>query len=160
MLSPETSANRSLCRLCVLACVLTCGYFAPAQNVRALVDPKELTRKTGPIAGQDVHVSLEVKYADNKIYNPATLNADAVKLRSYNGALVGPTIRVHPGDTLYVTLTNNLPKDDPSCPADIQDHDLPNCFNSTNLHTHGLHVSPAGNSDNVLLSIPPGTVFE
>jgi FtsP/CotA-like multicopper oxidase with cupredoxin domain len=26
-----------------------------------------------------------------------------------------------------------------------------------NLHTHGLHVSPKGNSDNVLLHMPPGT---
>ena len=25
-----------------------------------------------------------------------------------------------------------------------------------NLHTHGLHVSPSGNADNVLLSIPAG----
>src|SRR6185369_18063603 len=25
-----------------------------------------------------------------------------------------------------------------------------------NLHVHGLHVSPSGNSDNVLLDIPPG----
>jgi FtsP/CotA-like multicopper oxidase with cupredoxin domain len=33
------------------------------------------------------------------------------------------------------------------------------CFNTTNLHTHGLHVSPSGNSDNVLLSIAPQTQF-
>jgi FtsP/CotA-like multicopper oxidase with cupredoxin domain len=30
----------------------------------------------------------------------------------------------------------------------------------TNLHTHGLHVSPAGNSDNVLLDILPGETFD
>jgi FtsP/CotA-like multicopper oxidase with cupredoxin domain/peroxiredoxin len=29
-------------------------------------------------------------------------------------------------------------------------------FNTTNLHTHGLHVSPSGVSDNVLLQISPG----
>jgi FtsP/CotA-like multicopper oxidase with cupredoxin domain len=33
-------------------------------------------------------------------------------------------------------------------------------FNHTNLHTHGLHVSPAGNSDNVLLDIAPQTSFD
>ena len=37
--------------------------------------------------------------------------------------------------------------------------DLPHCFNGTNLHSHGLWVSPAGNSDNVLLSINPGKDF-
>ena len=25
-----------------------------------------------------------------------------------------------------------------------------------NLHTHGLHISPKGNADNVMLHIPPG----
>ncbi|MEO5781113.1 MAG: multicopper oxidase family protein, partial [Arthrobacter oryzae] len=29
----------------------------------------------------------------------------------------------------------------------------------TNLHVHGLHVSPEGNSDNVLVSVEPGTSF-
>jgi len=31
----------------------------------------------------------------------------------------------------------------------------PASFNTTNLHFHGLHVSPTGNSDNVLLDIVP-----
>ena len=33
------------------------------------------------------------------------------------------------------------------------------CFNTINLHTHGWHVSPSGNSDNVLLNIAPQTSF-
>ena len=49
----------------------------------------------------------------------------------------GPTLRVRPGDTLRVTLTNGLDE-------------------ATNLHTHGLSVSPNGNSDNVSLMIDPG----
>ena len=36
---------------------------------------------------------------------------------------------------------------------------FPAQFNVTNLHTHGLHVSPSGNSDNVFLNIPPQTSF-
>jgi FtsP/CotA-like multicopper oxidase with cupredoxin domain len=36
---------------------------------------------------------------------------------------------------------------------------LVGCFNTTNLHTHGLHLSPAGNGDNVLLNIAPQTKF-
>ena len=47
---------------------------------------------------------------------------------------VGPTIKVKPGDTLRVNLTNEL-------------------MDKTNLHTHGLHISPKENSDNVLLEI-------
>ena len=31
---------------------------------------------------------------------------------------------------------------------------------ATNLHVHGLHVSPQGNSDNALVSIAPGESFD
>ena len=47
---------------------------------------------------------------------------------------VGPTIKVKPGDTLRVNLRNEL-------------------MDKTNLHTHGLHISPKDNSDDVLLEI-------
>jgi FtsP/CotA-like multicopper oxidase with cupredoxin domain len=50
----------------------------------------------------------------------------------------GPTLQVNPGDTLRVRLENDL------------------VDQATNLHTHGLVIDPSGNSDNVLLSIPPG----
>jgi FtsP/CotA-like multicopper oxidase with cupredoxin domain len=33
--------------------------------------------------------------------------------------------------------------------------DRPHAWTSTNLHTHGLHVSPAGNADNIFIDIPP-----
>ena len=55
----------------------------------------------------------------------------------FNGTSPGPTLRVAPGDVLRVTLANDL------------DH-------TTNLHTHGLHVSPEGNSDNVFRMVEPG----
>ena len=54
---------------------------------------------------------------------------------TYNGSTPGPTLRVRPGDRLVITLENRL------------DHD-------TNLHTHGLHVSPA--VDDIFLMVPPG----
>jgi FtsP/CotA-like multicopper oxidase with cupredoxin domain len=41
----------------------------------------------------------------------------------YDATSPGPTLRVAPGDLLRIRLTNHL--------------DVP-----TNLHTHGLHVSP------------------
>ncbi len=58
-------------------------------------------------------------------------------LVSYNGLYIPPTLRVHPGDTIRLRLTNGLAE-------------------PTNLHTHGLTVSPRGNSDNVLLTVAPG----
>ncbi len=66
------------------------------------------------------------------------LNATAL---TYNGGIPGPTLFLRPGDLLRVTLDNQL-------------------SDTTNLHVHGLHVSPEGNSDNVLLAIEPGTAFD
>jgi FtsP/CotA-like multicopper oxidase with cupredoxin domain len=111
-------------------------------------------------------LDLNIVYTESSIYNPATGRADKVKLRSYTGAnmdprapYVAPTIEVNPGDTVRITLHNKLPPD-PSCVATGMDPDTPHCFNGTNLHSHGLWVSPTGNSDNVLLSINPGVNFQ
>jgi FtsP/CotA-like multicopper oxidase with cupredoxin domain len=95
--------------------------------------------------------------------DPQPQGLDPVELRSYGGCKSGPAIFVKPGDTLRVDLINKLEKDDPSClpnpPSGLGLPALVDCFNTTNLHTHGLHVSPAGNSDNVLLNIAPQTKF-
>lgn len=57
----------------------------------------------------------------------------------YNEMFNGPTFQVQPGDTLRVTLDNGT-----------DEH--------TNIHYHGLHVSPSGDGDNVLRMMDPGTV--
>jgi L-ascorbate oxidase len=112
---------------------------------------------------------LNIKYIDSQIYNPATSSKDKVHLRGYEGTstnpdspYVAPTIEIKPGDTVRISLNNQLPKDS-SC-LDQMDNiaqvDTPHCFNGTNLHSHGLWVSPTGNSDNVLLSINPGVSFQ
>jgi FtsP/CotA-like multicopper oxidase with cupredoxin domain len=61
-----------------------------------------------------------------------------------------------PGQTVRITLSNQLPAE--NCKQ--TDPNQPECFNTTNLHSHGLWVSPAGNSDNVLLNIKPGVDFQ
>lgn len=58
----------------------------------------------------------------------------------YNGGLPGPTLRIRPGDTLRIELVNRLEE-------------------PTNLHVHGLHVSPQDNGDNVFVVVEPGDSF-
>ena len=60
----------------------------------------------------------------------------------YNGSYVPPVLRARLGDTMRISFRNQLP-DDPS-----------------NLHFHGMSVSPRGNSDNVFLHVHPGELFE
>lgn len=88
--------------------------------------------------------------------------AKELTLRSYNGALMGPTLVARPGDTLRIRLINKLPTDarTPHCDQGHCDHNIPHNFNITNLHTHGLHVDPTGNSDNVFIRLGQGEHFD
>jgi FtsP/CotA-like multicopper oxidase with cupredoxin domain len=108
-------------------------------------------------------LDLKVDYATNIVIGCQT------SLKTYNGGIVGPTIRAKPGDTIHVRLINNLPDPGGTTPTPQQPtpvghggHDFN--FNITNLHTHGLHVSPQGpvvdgkvpfESDNVMIEIRP-----
>ena len=58
----------------------------------------------------------------------------------YNGSIPGPTLRLRAGDILRVALVNRLTE-------------------PTNLHAHGLAVSPAGNGDNPFVTVDPGQTF-
>ncbi|MGH6737025.1 MAG: multicopper oxidase family protein [Methyloceanibacter sp.] len=77
----------------------------------------------------------------------------------------GPTLQVMPGDTLIVHLDNAMTgltiSDfyDPAYTPKGEAVDIyPRQMGSSpfNLHTHGMHISPKGNADNVLLHIPGG----
>jgi FtsP/CotA-like multicopper oxidase with cupredoxin domain len=78
-------------------------------------------------------------------------------MRSYEGTIPGPTLRLQPGDALKIRFHNQLP---PSRDEDPRDEDLPNHLNSTNFHFHGAHVSPEGISDNVFRVFEPGQSYD
>jgi FtsP/CotA-like multicopper oxidase with cupredoxin domain len=63
-----------------------------------------------------------------------------VELLSYDGAFPGPALRARAGDIVRLEVENQI--------------DQP-----TNLHFHGLRVSPEGNADNPFVLIPPGGRF-
>ncbi|MCL6728981.1 multicopper oxidase family protein [Sphingomonas hankyongi] len=111
-------------------------------------------------AAAPLHYHFEVGRAPGKIYNPWTLQDDRVELRSFrgdgirDGDFVAPTIRVAPGQELAIDIANRLE------PCTAEQRATQTCFNDTNLHTHGLWISPSGHSDNVLVSIAPGEDFQ
>ena len=76
-----------------------------------------------------------------------------------------PTLQVFPGERLIVHFENGLTG------LTIRDYFIPQytakgqsvplypeqmTSSPINLHTHGAHISPKGNADNVMLHIPPG----
>ncbi|GAA2513989.1 hypothetical protein GCM10009859_12280 [Kocuria salsicia] len=94
---------------------------------RELVQPEVLSSRDGVL-----ELALEAAPAQVRI------GAREANVQAFNGSLPGPTLRVRGGDTIRVAMRNGL--------------DAP-----TNLHAHGLHVSPEDNGDNPFVSIDPGT---
>lgn len=93
-------------------------------------------------------------------HHVAVLNLHAVRKGdgrdsfAFNGQTIPPIIRVSPGDTLKITYVNDLPH-----PSGEQ-CSLGPCMNMTNLHFHGLGVSPKAPQDDVLdmIAMPEQTI--
>ncbi len=109
---------------------------------------KPLARSIVHATGDDLRFP-EVRRAENGVldttlrmtYGPTDIDGERAIAMTYDGSYPGPTLVAKPGDTIKIRLINDL--------DDV-----------TNLHTHGLHVSPSGNSDNVMLVIQPGETFD
>ncbi len=122
-------------------------------------NPPDLRAQNGRL-----ETTFSVQYTDPKT---TSIAGCGVKLRTYDGKLVGPTLRVKQGDVVNLLLKNQLPKESPNeiqAQFDQENQNayldtVPASFNTTNMHFHGLHVSPTGNSDNVLLAIAPQSNF-
>lgn len=111
--------------------------------------------------GGELEVHLEVRMAPGEVLVDDPPRPQAVNLRRYMSpqveepGIVGPTLRVRAGDKIDLFLTNGLPEYQPGVCEGHGGHHALDCLNDTNFHTHGLHISPSRNSDNVLLNIKP-----
>jgi suppressor of ftsI len=75
------------------------------------------------------------------VVSGSNLRASPFKIDRADAQLVGPTLRVRPGERIELTFKNNLDQ-------------------RTNIHYHGLHVSPDGVSDNVFRTFEKGKTYE
>ena len=103
---------------------------AHAAGRELLVEPTEIRSKNGVLDATITAAPGRVQLGEYAF--PGFL---------YNGAYLPPLLRPRLGDTMRITFRNNLP-DEPS-----------------NLHYHGMSVSPQGNSDNVFVHVHPGDEF-
>lgn len=93
------------------------------------------------------------------VCKPAVVDMGApapVRTWTYDGLVPGNTWELRGGDVLRVDLRNRLPELRGEGDHDHATMDRPHEWTTTNLHTHGLHVSPRGSSDNVFLAVAPG----
>lgn len=103
------------------------GVSYPPYPDETFVEPATLMSVDG-----ELDITLVVAYLET------TLNGKAVRLRSMYKSIPAPTLRVNAGDRLRIKLINQLP---PNLPSNEAVRHL-RYLNSTNLHLHGLHVTP------------------
>jgi suppressor of ftsI len=82
---------------------------------------------------------------------PTLINGKSYVTSAYDASFPGPTLVFCPGDTVRVGLANSL---DPAAFSGRHDP------GTTNLHTHGLHVSPKPPQDNVFIAVPPNGRYD
>ncbi|ABV91767.1 multicopper oxidase [Dinoroseobacter shibae DFL 12 = DSM 16493] len=109
-------------------------------------DGVELTRADGTTA---------------RLWSP--VYADRIAPEAASLRAVGPTMEFTRGEITGVWLTNDLQVcgTNPEIAPDAPDAGYtPHNFNYTNLHTHGLHVTPRAPSDDVLVTVVPDEIKE
>jgi FtsP/CotA-like multicopper oxidase with cupredoxin domain len=111
--------------------------------------------------------ALNVALALNNGVDSAGYTHDCYNYSTGNGTVEAPTLRVNPGDSLTLTLTNqlNLPPSSANAmkhsmhmgpmkmaksPADVSCNGGTVTQNSTNLHFHGLNIPPVCHQDDVI----------
>ena len=71
----------------------------------------------------------------------------------------GPTLHVMPGDTLNVTVTNQVPAPPPGSPTEVVSNSSNQCGDATmtitslNIHYHGTNTSPMCHGDQVIHTV-------
>jgi FtsP/CotA-like multicopper oxidase with cupredoxin domain len=100
-----------------------------ASTPETFVNPPEIKSSNGVLETTLTTGMAKVKIGDREVVSTV-----------YNGLYLPPTLRVRPGDKLRLKLRNELDQE-------------------TNLHYHGLEVSPSGRSDNIFLHVGTGESF-
>jgi len=128
--------------------MLSLHVFALSIDTQTIGAPLEFPEVIStPDDTSELTVSLELSVYQ---YNgPAVVQ----NTRGYNGGLVGPTIRIKPGDDLNIVLTNSMAAQGFDT---AQLHNQFRQFDVTNLHTHGLHISGEAPGDDIFTEVAPG----
>lgn len=123
----KTHKPRNLSHLRLLVCAMLLSVTALAQGQNSLPDLPEVRAEN--------HVAFLTLHAVNENGRDAF---------SFNGVTAAPVLRVSPGEMLKIDYVNDLPaKSLESCAVNP-------CMDMTNLHFHGLTVSPDAPQDDVL----------
>jgi suppressor of ftsI len=125
-----TSMLRRSAKVLVPGVALLQTRVVHAQTREALVQPSEIRSKNGVLEATLTAAPGSVRLGDFSF--PGFV---------YNGSYLPPVLRARAGDVMRIRFRNRLLDD------------------ASNLHFHGMSVSPKGNSDNVFVHVRPGDDF-
>jgi suppressor of ftsI len=125
-----TSVLRPTANLLVPGAALLQTRHVYAKTGDVLIQPTEIRSKNGVLDATLTAAPATVQLGDFSF--PGLL---------YNGSYLPPLLRVGVGDVMHIRFRNRLSAD------------------PSNLHFHGMGVSPNGNSDNVFIHVHPGEDF-
>lgn len=133
----------------VVPSVLTaCGGGDSGGTKETFVEPLNIQAVNGVL-----DVTIGLSYLTTTLPDPVVIGQNnAVTLRNMFGSIPAPTLRLRVGELLRIKIVNNLPPNPPFPPPLPPTTPYPpgpwpqpahlRYPNSTNLHTHGLHVFP------------------
>ena len=128
----RVSRTRSaLMALGMLGGVAACGDSGSSRPPVEFSNPPEIASENGVLSTTLTVEPAVATVANEEVTFPAL----------YNGMYMPPVLRVQPGDSVQLMLRN----------YGVQ---------STNLHYHGLNVTPMGAGDNIFVEVEPGITFE
>jgi FtsP/CotA-like multicopper oxidase with cupredoxin domain len=137
------SSRVGACSVAGLGLLIGLGAFAPgasAERTGCHRNAPPIIRDGFPTPqlrySHDGHLTTSMRAA----IGPTRINGKKVIAQTYDGLFPGPMLMVCARDELTVNFKNDLP-------------------GPTNFHTHGFHVSPRADHDNVFLNIFPGKSF-
>ena len=126
----------------ILSIIINIGYCGTC-----LSQPPELewTYSNGIYYGE---LNYDVKTFYKSDGYPTTF-----RTRVHNDMLPSPTLRMSRNNSFYLTLNNNLGDESPTNPTE---HNVIKDLNTTNLHTHGLHISGESPADDIFIDVAGG----
>ena len=112
------------------------GVYEPLEELKSILpDDDGVTR---------VQLSLNLAYYEGPSYNTI--------MRTWNRQTPGPAIHVKPGSTMELELINCLHP-----PLGNQEHNVFSSPNTTNMHTHGPHISGELPGDDIFVKVEPSS---
>jgi suppressor of ftsI len=154
--------HRASVRALTIAAIAAIGaiwMFGSAANVSSTADASAAGAQASGVGKSDCHKNAPpilhdgfpeppTRYSRNgkldvgltASLGKVPIDGKRVTALNYDGSFPGPTLVICAGDHLTVHFKNDLTE-------------------PTNLHTHGFHVSPEANHDNVFLRIDPHKSF-